>query len=89
MTFATGILIWLAIGIGAALLVRAVFRGPTTTLALTICFGMFGALVGGMLGVAAYVTHDPSPLRIGGLIGTVAGAFLFSWMYHAIARKFA
>lgn len=88
MTFATGILIWLAIGVGAAVLMRAFHRGPTTTLFLAVCFGMFGALVGGMLGVSFYVTHDPSPFRVGGLIGTVLGALLFSWTYQAIARKF-
>lgn len=88
MMFATGILIWLVIGVAAALLIRARYRGPTTTPFIAVCFGMFGALIGGMLGVAGYVTHDPDPLRIGGLIGTVLGAILFSWMYHAVARKF-
>ena len=88
MTFATGILIWLAVGIGAALLFRALYRGPTTTLFLAVCFGMFGALVGGMLGVSGYVAHDPHPLRFGGLLGCVLGAVLFSYTYNAIARKF-
>ncbi|HSH45524.1 MAG TPA: hypothetical protein VK966_06695 [Longimicrobiales bacterium] len=88
MTFATGILIWLAIGVGAALLTRMFYRGPTTTTFLAVCFDMFGALVGGMLGVSFYVAHDPSPFRVGGLIGTVLGATLFSWTYNAIARKF-
>lgn len=88
MTFATGIIIWIVIGIGAALLFRAFYRGPTTTPFLGVCFAVFGALVGGMLGVAGYVTHDPSPLRIGGLLGCVAGALLFSYIYHGVARRF-
>lgn len=88
MMFATGILIWLAIGVAAAVLTRAVYRGPTTTPFLSVCFGMFGALVGGMLGVAGYISHDPSPLRIGGLIGAVLGAGLFSTIYNAVARRF-
>ena len=88
MTFATGILIWLAVGIGAALLFRAFYRGPTTTLFLGVCFGMFGALVGGMLGVSGYVAHDPHPISFGGFLGCVLGATLFSYTYHAIARKF-
>ncbi|MBW3553569.1 MAG: hypothetical protein KY466_08665 [Gemmatimonadetes bacterium] len=88
MTFVTGIIIWIVVGIGAALLFRAFYRGPTTTLFLGVCFAVFGALVGGMLGVAGYVTHDPSPLRIGGLLGCVAGAALFSYIYHGVARRF-
>ena len=87
MTFATGIIIWIAIGVGGALLFRAFYRGPTTTLFLGVCFGIFGALIGGMLGVSAYITHDPSPLRIGGLLGAVAGAALFSFTYNVVARK--
>ena len=88
MTFATGILIWAAMGVAAALLFRAVYRGPTTTLALGICCGIFGALVGGMLGVSGYIAHDPHPLSFGGLLGGVLGAGLFSYAYHAVARKF-
>lgn len=88
MTFATGIVLWIAIGIGAGLLFRTFYRGPTTTVFLALCFGAFGALVGGMLGVAGYVTHDPSPLRFGGLLGAVLGAVLFSFIYSAVARKF-
>lgn len=88
MTFATGILIWMVIGLGAAFLFRAFHRGPTTTPFLAACFGVFGALIGGMLGVAGYVAHDPAPLRFGGLLGAVLGAALFSYVYNAVARKF-
>ncbi len=87
MTFATGILIWIALGLGAGLLFRVFYRGPTTTLLLSLTFGMFGALIGGMLGVAGYIAHDPSPLRFGGLLGAVLGASLFSFIYNQVARK--
>jgi hypothetical protein len=87
MTFATGILIWIAMGLGAALLFRALYRGPTTTLFLALCFGTFGALIGGMLGVSAYVTHDPAPLRFGGLLGALLGGVLFSFVYNVVAKK--
>ncbi|HUG39176.1 MAG TPA: hypothetical protein VMM12_01760 [Longimicrobiales bacterium] len=88
MMFATGILVWIALGVGAGLLFRAFYRGPTTTAFLSLCFGVFGALVGGMLGVAGYIAHDPGPLRFGGLLGAVLGAVLFSFVYNAAARRF-
>ena len=87
MTFLTGFLIWLALGIVAGLVLRAVYQGPTTTAFLSIFFGVTGAFIGGMLGVAPYVTHDPTPLRTGALIGAVIGALLFPFIYHLVARK--
>jgi uncharacterized membrane protein YeaQ/YmgE (transglycosylase-associated protein family) len=87
MGFMTGFLIWLAVGVGAGLLLRATYRGPTTTAFLSVFFGVTGAFIGGMLGVAPYVTHDPTPLRTGALIGAVVGAVLFPFIYHLVARK--
>jgi uncharacterized membrane protein YeaQ/YmgE (transglycosylase-associated protein family) len=85
--YAIGILLWIVFGIAAAFLLRHFFPGPTTTLALTLFFGIMGALVGGMLGVAPYVTHDPSPLRFGGIVGGILGAVLFPFVYLLVARK--
>ncbi len=87
MTFFTGLLIWLAIGVVAGLVIRAVYRGPTTTMFLTIFFGVAGAFIGGMLGVSPYVAHDPTPWRLGGLIGAALGASLFPFIYNLVARK--
>lgn len=87
MTFVIGFLIWTALGIGAGLLVGAFYRGPTTTVFLSIFFGVAGAFIGGMLGVAPYVTHDPTPIRFGALVGAVLGALLFPFVYHLVARK--
>ncbi len=87
MTFMTGFLIWLTLGVAAGLVVRAVYRGPTTTGFLSVFFGVTGAFIGGMLGVAPYVTHAPTPLRTGALIGAVLGATLFPFIYHLVARK--
>lgn len=87
MTFVTGFAIWLAIGVAAGLLVRAVYRGPTTTAFLSMFFGVAGVFIGGMLGVAPYVAHDPTPLRFGALVGAVLGALLFPFIYHLVARK--
>lgn len=87
MTFITGFLIWLALGVAAGLVLRAVYHGPTTTAFLSIFFGVAGAFIGGMLGVAPYVAHAPTPLRFGGLLGAVLGALLFPFVYHFVARK--
>lgn len=87
MTFVTGFLIWLAIGVGAGFLVRALYHGPTTTAFLSMFFGVAGAFIGGMLGTAPYVTHDPTPLRFGALVGAVLGALLFPFIYNLVARK--
>jgi uncharacterized membrane protein YeaQ/YmgE (transglycosylase-associated protein family) len=87
MTYAIGFLVWLAIGIVAGIVLRIVYHGPTTVVWLTQFFAIAGAFIGGMLGVSPYVAHDPSPLRLGGLIGAVLGAGLFSFLYHLIARK--
>ena len=87
MTFITGFLIWLVMGLVAAFLVRAVYRAEDTAMALTLAFGVLGAFIGGMLGTAAYVYHDPTPMRFGAMLGAGLGALFFPFLYHLIARK--
>jgi uncharacterized membrane protein YeaQ/YmgE (transglycosylase-associated protein family) len=87
MTYLIGFLIWLVVAVAAAFLLRLFYGAPATSLGLTLFFAISGAAIGGMLGVSPYVTHDPSPLRFGGLVGAVLGALLFPWMYHVVARK--
>lgn len=87
MTFVIGFLIWLAIGVAAGLLLFATYRGPTTTAFLSVFFGVAGVFIGGMLGTAPYVAHDPTPLRFGAMVGAVLGALLFPFIYHLVARK--
>lgn len=86
MTFIIGFAAWLVIGLVGAFIIRAVYRGPDTTVLLTLAFGVFGATIGGMLGTSAHIFHDPSPLRVGGLIGAVLGAIGFTFIYNVIAR---
>lgn len=87
MTFVIGFLIWVVLGIGAGLVVGALYRGPTTTVFLSTFFGVSGAFIGGMLGTAFYVAHAPTPMRFGALVGAILGALLFPFIYHLVARK--
>ncbi|HLU24571.1 MAG TPA: hypothetical protein VKZ58_02510 [Longimicrobiales bacterium] len=87
MEFVIGFAIWLVIGLVAGFLARATYRAADTVGGLTMLFAIFGAFVGGMLGVSAYIYHNPVPTRPGAMIGAVLGAFFFSYLYHFIARK--
>lgn len=87
MAFVTGFLIWLAFGLVGGALIRSLYRAPRTVTGLTFLFGIFGAFIGGMLGTSAYIFHNPVPTRPGGLIGAMAGALFFSFVYHFIDRK--
>jgi uncharacterized membrane protein YeaQ/YmgE (transglycosylase-associated protein family) len=87
MTYVTGFLVWLVIAVVAGFALRLFYRAPATSLGLILFFAIAGAAIGGMLGVAPYVTHDPSPLRFGGLLGAVLGAVLFPFVYLLVARK--
>ncbi len=87
MDFITGFLIWLAMGVVAAVLVRTAYRTAGTALLLTLAFGVLGAFIGGMLGTAAYIYHDPAPLRFGALLGAALGALFFPFLYHFMARR--
>jgi uncharacterized membrane protein YeaQ/YmgE (transglycosylase-associated protein family) len=75
------------IGVLAGFALYIFFRGPQTTQVMTIVFGVFGAFIGGMLGMSGYLFHAPLPLRFGGLLGATMGALGFTFIYHFIARK--
>jgi uncharacterized membrane protein YeaQ/YmgE (transglycosylase-associated protein family) len=87
MTFIVGFLVWLAFGVIAGLIMPRAYRAAATLPLLSVVFGVFGAFIGGMLGTSPYIFHDPTPLRIGSLIGALLGATFFSFLYHFIARK--
>lgn len=87
MDFILGFAVWLAVGLAGAFVIRSAYRTEGTLTALTIAFGVFGAFIGGMLGTSGYIFHNPVPLRLGGILGATAGAFVFSFLYHFIARR--
>ena len=85
--FLIGFAVWIAIGIVGGFVMYMFFRGPQTTQMMTLIFGVFGAFIGGMLGMSGYIFHAPLPLRIGGLIGATMGALGFTFIYHFVAKK--
>jgi uncharacterized membrane protein YeaQ/YmgE (transglycosylase-associated protein family) len=87
VAFIIGFAVWITIGVVAGFIVNAAWRGPQTTMVMTIIFGFFGAFIGGMLGMSPYIFHDPLPLRFGGLLGATLGGLGFPFIYHFIAKK--
>ncbi|MEX0891323.1 MAG: hypothetical protein WEB88_04065 [Gemmatimonadota bacterium] len=85
--FVAGFAVWLVVAILAAFAVRTFYKADGVTTVLTFVFAIFGAIIGGMLGTSPYVHHDPTPLRVGALIGATVGSVFFSFLYHFIARK--
>jgi uncharacterized membrane protein YeaQ/YmgE (transglycosylase-associated protein family) len=86
MDYVIGFIIWLVIGIALSFAVHRGYRAVGTAAPIAIALGTFGAFVGGMLAESQYVYHDPSPLRIGGLLGAVIGAVFFTFLYQYTAR---
>lgn len=86
MEFIAGFAVWLLFGLAGGFLAQRLYRAENVTALLTFVFGVFGAFIGGMLGTAAYIFHDPLPLRAGGLIGAALGGAFFAWLYHFIGR---
>jgi uncharacterized membrane protein YeaQ/YmgE (transglycosylase-associated protein family) len=87
MEFIAGFAVWIAFSVLAGFLVRMLLRAPGTEAWLTFVFAFFGAFIGGMLGNAGNVHHDPNPLRISSLIFAAVGALGFAAIYHVASRK--
>jgi uncharacterized membrane protein YeaQ/YmgE (transglycosylase-associated protein family) len=85
--FIAGFLVWIVFAVVAGFVVRSFYQADGTITSLTFIFAFFGSFIGGMLGTSPYIFHDPSPLRLGALIGAATGAIFFSFLYHFIARK--
>jgi uncharacterized membrane protein YeaQ/YmgE (transglycosylase-associated protein family) len=85
--FIVGFAVWIVFAVIAGFAVRNFYHADGTIGSLTFVFAFFGAFIGGMLGTSPYIFHDPTPMRLGALIGAAAGAVTFSFMYHFIARK--
>ncbi len=80
-----GVGIWIVLGAGIGLAMKAVTKGVEArsghTLLLAV-FGAFGAVIGGMLGVGLLEFEQPTALSTGGMLGAVLLAALLTWTYR-------
>ncbi len=80
-----GVAVWIVIGTVVALAMKGIVKLPATTpghTPLLVVLGMFGAVVGGMLGVGIAEFDHPVALSVGGMAGAVALAGFITWVYR-------
>ncbi len=90
-----GVAVWIVIGAVVALAMTVVVKLKHTTAGHTIVLvvlGMFGAVVGGMLGVGIAEFHGPGippALSLGGMTGAVVLSGFIAWVYRWGIRNFS
>ena len=80
-----GIGVWIVMGAFIALVMRAVIKRPEETpghIPVLVVLGVFGAVIGGMLGVGIFEFDDPLALSAGGMGGAATFAVLMSFIYR-------
>lgn len=80
-----GIGIWIVMGALVGLLMKVLVDRPEAApghTAILLVLGVFGALVGGMLGVGIFHFYDPVALSLGGMAGAALLSFLMVWLYR-------
>lgn len=80
-----GIGIWIVLGMGIGMVMKAVIKRPEETPGHTpilAVLGAFGAVIGGMLGVGILEFFHPNALSLGGMLGAVVFATFISWLYR-------
>jgi len=80
-----GIGIWIVMGALIGLFMKSIVKRPDATpghTSIIVILGAFAAVVGGMLGVGIFAFSDPRALSAGGMVGAVALAILFTFVYR-------
>jgi hypothetical protein len=80
-----GVGIWIVLGAGVGLAMRALVKRPEERpghAAILLVFGAFGAVIGGMLGVGLFHFDHPTALSLGGFAGAIALSALLTWVYR-------
>jgi len=80
-----GVAIWIVLGGGIGLAMKALVPRPSVQPGHTVILailGAFSAVVGGMLGVGFFHFYEPTALSAGGMGGAVALSALLSWTYR-------
>tara|TARA_Y100000590_G_scaffold140051_1_gene160582 strand:- start:23713 stop:23991 length:279 start_codon:yes stop_codon:yes gene_type:complete len=80
-----GIGVWIVMGILVSLLARIVIKQPEETVGhvtILTLLGIFGAIIGGMLGVGIAEFEEPLAFSIGGIVGALIFSAFTSFMYR-------
>jgi hypothetical protein len=80
-----GIAIWILMGAGIGLFMRAVISRPEEQpghAQIIMALGAFAALIGGMLGVGIFHLYEPLSLSVGGMTGAAVFAVAMTFVYR-------
>ena len=80
-----GIAIWIAMGAGIGLMMRAAIARPEEQAGhapVIAVLGAFAAVIGGMLGVGSFHLYEPLAFSVGGMAGAVIFALLMTFVYR-------
>ena len=80
-----GIGIWIVMGTVISFVMRILIKRPEETpghVPVLVAIGVFGALIGGMLGVGIFEFDDPIAWSTGGIAGAAAFAAFMSFIYR-------
>lgn len=80
-----GIGIWIVMGAVISLMMRILIKRPEETpghVPVLVAIGVFGAVIGGMLGVGIFEFDDPIAWSTGGIAGAATFAAFMSFIYR-------
>ena len=80
-----GIAIWILMGAGIGLLMRAIISRPEEQpghAQIIAVLGAFAAVIGGMLGVGLFHLYEPLSLSVGGMAGAAVFAAAMTFVYR-------
>jgi len=80
-----GIAIWIIMGAGIGLMMRAIISRPEEQpghAQIIAVLGAFAAVIGGMLGVGTFHLFEPLAISFGGMAGAALFAVLMTFIYR-------
>ncbi|HEY3452811.1 MAG TPA: GlsB/YeaQ/YmgE family stress response membrane protein [Myxococcales bacterium] len=80
------VIVWIIVGLVAGLIARAIMPGRQPMgLLLTTVLGLFGSVIGGLIGAAVW-HRNAGEFSPGGLVLSIAGALLVLVLFNAVRR---
>ena len=80
-----GIAIWILMGAGIGLTMRALVDRPEEQpghAPVIAALGAFAAVIGGMLGVGTFHLYEPLALSVGGMSGALIFSVMMTFLYR-------